>query len=306
MSRRESYGFSISSDIVGPHRFPGRATSLYDKVYKDFYEEWIGYPLAMAYLLALDKLGASPGGNLLGIHARTGQINRQYAPQNSLFDQIVLGIGEPLLPDLTYDFDLKILTALSNVGSKNGQLYWLIHETELDTPELIKRYAAIFKRPEFKNVELSLEIAPLNGSPERALLLYKKFKDLGLEKVGIVWDTVHFLRGKGIDLSDKNAVKNVWDEMLNWIKKAPVSRVHFSDGKNRRDSHDMEMMRKEFAILSELGSVLTELDIPVTKECQVGLFGFKESQTAEIVSWLKDLAELEVKAGIYHAKYLRA
>ncbi len=298
------HGLCVSTDIAGVIDAPfGFTKSVYDQAgYENYDIEGVGFPLLTLVLFARYLLGLPLDKKLISIHARTGQMNAESKWANSPIDMIKLGLAEPFLPDLTEKTDLWMLKALSKLGTNTGQLSWLIHDTEIDSEHAFKRYVDIFTREEFKNVFLYIENAPIRGSLRHTLDLYSQFVDAGVKNIRIVGDSVHYLRSRGVGLNDIKTISKVWEQMIRYFENANIVKLHFSDGTDLGDSHNVNALW-EAGLLAQLGRFIEERGIIFEKECQHGPFGPKDLD--EEIERQKDLGGIELRANLFHEKYFR-
>jgi hypothetical protein len=295
--KAENYRLRVSNDIVGVTGPQWMVKEVYDAAgYVNYGVETIGFPLFSANLLIHSLANVALPYPWIGLHARTGQMNRPTWRQNSNYDKLILGLAEPMLPDLTYESDVWTLTALAKLGQADAERYFLIHETEIDSRATLNRYAEVFKRNEFSGMNLYIENSPLPNSMQRTIKKVRMMQDLGVEKVGAVGDSVHYGRGEGVAMSDIVGWQKIWGEMIRLFDKAEIKLLHFSDGIIKSDSHDVLAMGREKAMLQQLGEFRKAKDIPLLKECQHGILGVKDV-TAEIERQ-RTLGAIELEAGL--------
>ncbi len=300
---KETGRLRISTDVAGVNHWPVYAKKINEEAgFQNFWMEGVGLPLLLSQLFIANLAGMKLPYELIGVHARTGQMNKDVWRSNSLIDVVKLGLVEPVLPDATYDSDLWQIEALQNLGVRNGEKYWLIHDTEIDSPRTMKRYVDIFSRREFRNVTLYIENSPLPGSPENTIKLVTQMRDSGLARVRVVGDTVHYWKSRGFKLNDIRGGASVWDPMIKWLDQAEVALVHFSDGKDMNDSHFMAKMAKERKMLASLGDYLaSNPKVAFQRESQHGAFG--PADRDKEIERLRWLGAVELRAGLFSENY---
>lgn len=300
---KETGQLRISTDVAGVNHFPNYAKKINAEAgFQNFWMEGVGLPLMLSQLFIANLAGMKLPYELIGVHARTGQMNKDVWRSNSLIDVVKLGLVEPILPDATNDFDLWQIEALQKLGVRSGEKYWLIHDTEIDSHRTMRRYVDIFSRQEFRNVSLYIENSPLPGSPENTIKLVKQMRDSGLARVKVVGDTVHYWKSRGFRLDDIRGGGSVWDPMIKWLDQADVALVHFSDGKDMNDSHYMVKMAKEKKMLATLGGYLTgKPKVAFQRESQHGVFG--PADRKKEVERLRWLGAVELEAGLFSENY---
>lgn len=293
----------ISTDCAGGIKSPRYANELnQDAGFRNYLMEGVALPHLTLNLLIKYLFNENLDYPLGGIHARTGQLNKGVWRLNSALDILTLGLIEPIMPDLTYNSDHWMLRALDKLGASPNHKYWLIHETELDSPETIALYAELFKRPEFQNIWLHIENAPLPGSLNRTILRVNQLKDLGLAKVGAVGDTVHAWREFGYALTDINSGVKIWDTIIRYFREVGIVQLHWSDGTNPHDSHPVECGDENlFAMMVQMAAFMESCKAILTRESQTTIVG--PLDRFEEIERLKRVGEIELRAGLINERH---
>lgn len=296
MTRRHE--LLVSTDIVGGLGFPGLTTLIYDKAgYLDYGVEGVGFPVLLGVMAACWLLGLPLEFPLEGVHSRTGQLNPAYWQDNTWLDILKLALIEPVLPDLTNRSDQWVVSALADLGVRDGDLYWLVHDTELDNRATVTRYAAVLGENKMSSVKLAIENTGRPDAFVHAVQIQRQMCDMGVSNVEIVGDIVHYGKSRGVGPRDLRGWEKIWGRMLGEFELAGVTRIHFPVGLDLGDSLDMELMAKwGMSMLSDLGSWRKARHAKVVIECQHGALGVADVD-AEIrrQRWL---GGVELRAGV--------
>lgn len=269
---QERYPLQMSTDLAGLGD-PWYAYSIYKEAgYRNFAMEGVAFPWMIVDLLMKDNRCKPLQYPLVAIHGFTNQLAKGGWMKNSPADVVKLLVADNIMPRVEYEDELNFLGALDRLGMP-GRKRFLVHDTVLNSDKTICRYAEVFSRPEFANIDLFIELSPLPGSAKRVNILKKKMCDAGLPNVKIASDSVHYLRSHGVALNDKWEMLKIWPRFLKWTEKSDARLLHFSLGKDMGDSHRVKGMIKEASMLRDLAELLRAQKIDFELENQHGPFG---------------------------------
>jgi len=228
----------------------------------------------MMYVDLMDKFykGEDLAYRMKGIHARTGQLNENWR-DNGWVDAVKILIADPMMLDLTYKSDVRVLEALNKLGVAGERKYVLVHDSELNSPQTRSTYEGILNQPENDMLDLLVEEAPKKMAHENMLVVVDEMRNIGLQKTYPVVDTVHYFKGLGMDFRNMSVLTREWSNLLRYIERSEPVLIHWSEG-DPDDGHDMERIRVEGkTMMKELACLLQKTGTVFMTENQRGVLG---------------------------------